>query len=207
MIFFSLITTALSSVFYGIIATLVIMGVLYIALMLVCKTVVQTPAFYVVGAVMAVLLLIQTTLLIGAVEAQDAADDAFEFTSQVVDTSLGVVDNENIQQVLDSVNEQYPILQNFIDLSEFSTEGVTNLTDAMHQQVTDYLDSFIWHRVWWILGVIIVGCTVVIVLDKPGSAGGGRFARDTLASRGERRAGRSSNTDRVHGRTRQHRYR
>ena len=207
MIFFSLITTALSSVFYGIIATLVIMAVLYIALMLVRKTVVQTPAFYVVGAVMAVLLLIQTTLLIGAVEAQDAADDAFEFTSQVVDTSLGVVDNENIQQVLDSVNEQYPILQNFIDLSEFSTEGVTNLTDAMHQQVTDYLDSFIWHRVWWILGVIIVGCTVVIVLDKPGSAGGGRFARDTLASRGERRAGRSSNTDRVHGRRRPHRYR
>ena len=58
MIFFSLITTALSSVFYGIIATLVIMAVLYIALMLVCKTVVQTPAFYVVGAVMAVLFLL-----------------------------------------------------------------------------------------------------------------------------------------------------
>lgn len=207
MIFFSLITTALSSVFYGIIATLVIMAVLYIALMLVSKTVVQTPAFYVVGAVMAVLLLIQTTLLIGAVEAQDAADEAFELTNQVVDTSAGVIDNENVQQMLDAVNEQYPILQNFVDLSEFSTDGVTNLADAMHLQVTDYLDSFIWHRVWWILGVIIVGCTVVIVLDKPGSAGGGRFARDTLASRGERRAGRSSNTDRVHGRTRQHRYR
>lgn len=207
MIFFSLITTALSSVFYGIIATCVIMAVLYIVLMLVSKTVVRTPAFYVVGVVMGVLLLIQTTLLIGAMEAKDAADEAFESVSEVVDASTGVIDNENIRQVLDNVNEQYPIIQNFIDLSHISTDGVTNLSDAMHKQATDYLDSFLWHRVWWILGIIIVACIVVIVLDKPGSGGGGRLARGTLASRGEGRGTRSSRSGNVNGRTRQHRYR
>lgn len=207
MIFFSLMTTALSSVFYGIIATCVMMAVLYMVLMMVSKTVVRTPAFYVVGVVMAVLLLIQTTLLIGAMKAKDAADEAFESASQVADTSTGVIDNENIHQFLDTMNEQYPIIQYFIDLSETSTDGVTNLADAMHQQVTDYLDSFVWHRVWWILGIIIVACILVIMLDKSGSGGGGRLARGTLTTRGERRGARSSKSENVHGRTRQHRYR
>lgn len=74
MIFFSLFSTAFSSVFYGIVVTVTVMALLYFALKSVSKGIVRTPVFYVTGIVLAVLLAIQQALLIGAIEAKDAAD-------------------------------------------------------------------------------------------------------------------------------------
>ena len=49
------------------------MALLYFALKSVSKGIVRTPVFYVTGIVLAVLLAIQQALLIGAIEAKDAA--------------------------------------------------------------------------------------------------------------------------------------
>ena len=88
-IFFSLFSTAFSSVFYGIVVTVTVMALLYFALKSVSKGIVQTPIFFVTGIVLAVLLAIQSTLLIGALEAKDATDAAELYLNQLLEGSQG----------------------------------------------------------------------------------------------------------------------
>ena len=47
MTFFSLITTAFSCILYGIIATAVVMAILYAVLRSLSRGIVQTPVFYI----------------------------------------------------------------------------------------------------------------------------------------------------------------
>lgn len=170
MAFFSLLSTAFSSVFYGIIVTVVIMAILYAVLKTLSKGIVQTPVFLVTGVVLAILLIIQTSLMIGAMQAKDAADSAELYLNQVLENSYGTIGAQDSQKVLDKVTEEFPIIDTYLGVADFSGNDVSNLAGAMHDTMIDYLNSYIWHRVWWILGIIVVASIVVILFDKPNMA-------------------------------------
>lgn len=135
MTFFSLFSTATSSVLYGCLITIAIMALLYVVLRALNKGIVETLVFYITGAVMAILLIIQMSLMVGAMEAKSSADDAQEFVSQLIGTNLDSADEGEGQNVVDSV-------------------------------IGNYLSSYIWHRVWWSLGIIAVGVIVAIITRK-----------------------------------------
>ncbi len=171
MTFFSLISTAFSSIFYGIIATAVVMAILYAVLKSISKGIVQTPVFYITGVVLAILLIIQFSLAIGAVQAKESVASAELFLRQFLENSSGIVGAQDSQYVLDAVTQEYPIIGTYIGVADFSGNDVSNLPSVMHNVMTDYLNSFIWHRVWWILGMIIVACMVSMFFSeirKPG---------------------------------------
>ena len=166
MVFFSLIATAFSSIFYGIIVTAVIMALLYIVLKIISKGIVQTPVFYITGVLLAILLLIQTSLMIGAIQAKGAADAAQLYLNQILENCEGVVNAQESQQVLDAVIEEVPIIGVFVDVADFSGQKVEELAEVMHDTIVDYLNSYIWHRIWWMLGIILVACFVVILYGR-----------------------------------------
>ena len=166
MTFFSLITTAFSSILYGIIVTAVIMALLYVVLKAVSRGIVQTPVFYVTGMVMAVLLIIQFSLMIGAIQAKDAADSAEIYMQQLLEDSYGTVDARDSQRVLDAVTNEFPIIGTYLGIANFSGTDVSDLAESMHSTMTTYLSSYIWHRVWWSLGIIVVACVLVMLFDR-----------------------------------------
>ena len=169
MTFFSLISTALSSIFYGIIVTAVIMAILYVILKALSRGIVQTPVFFITGVVLAILLVIQTSLMIGAMQAKDAADSAEIYLSQLLEDSYGTVDAQDSQRILDKITEEFPIIGTYLGLANFSGHDVSELAESMHETMISYLNSYIWHRVWWTLGLIITACVVVILLENKGS--------------------------------------
>ena len=166
MTFFSLITTAFSSIFYGIIVTAVIMTILYVLLKALSISIVQTPAFFVTGVVLAILLMIQTSLMIGAIQAKDAADSAEIYLNQLLEGRYGTVGAQDSQRVLDAVTNEFPIIGTFFGVADFSGHDVSDLAESMHNTMIAHLNSFIWHRIWWILGMVMVACVVVMLYER-----------------------------------------
>lgn len=166
MIFFSLFSTAISSVFYGIIVTVTAMALLYFALRFVSEGIVRTPVFFVTGAVLAVLLSIQSSLLIGALEAKNAADAAELYLNQMLEGSQGVISAKESQQVMDALTEKFPLIGVYANIADFSGNDWAELPRVIHDTLTSYLNSFIWHRVWWSLAIIALACLVVMLFDK-----------------------------------------
>lgn len=196
MIFFSLISTAFSSIFYGIIATVAIMAILYAVLRAINKSIVQTPVFYITGAILAILLLIQTSLLIGAMQAKGTADAAQEYVSGLIENYQGVVDSRESRQAIDALTDEFPIIGNFVDLTAFYGRSIADLPTSIHATVVDFLNSYIWRRIGWLLGILFVGCLIVIMFAKPNNEYGHRQI-DGFASRHEGRRARTGSRQRV----------
>ena len=175
MIFFSLLTTAFSSIFYGVIVTAVVMAILYFILKTLGQGIVQTLVFYVSGVVLAILLIVQFSLLFGACQAKGATDSAKIYMEQILEGYDGTIGAQESQRILDSVNEQFPVIGSYIGVANFSGNDVSDLAEVMHQTMTSFLNSYIWHRVWWIIGIVFVACLIVILYDrgyKPGMQSG-----------------------------------
>ena len=166
MIFFSLFSTALSSVFYGLIATFVIMALLYVVLRAISPSAVQTPIFLCSGVLLALLLLVQTSLMIAAIQAKSAADQTKDYLTETLAVGQDAVEAVNSQELIEAVTGSFPILGSFVDTSRFAGIDIKEVPLALHNTITDYLNSSIWHRVWWLLGFIVVACVLVIVFDE-----------------------------------------
>ena len=166
MIFLSLLSTAFSSVFYGMIVTGVVMALLYVLLRSLSKGIVQSIPFYVTGVVLALLLTIQFTLMIGAMQAKDTADAAKIYTTQLLEDASGIVGAQDSQMVLDAITEQFPIIGAFVGFADFSGTTVSDLAESMYSSIVDFLNTYIWHRVWWILGIVVVACLIVSCFSK-----------------------------------------
>lgn len=166
MTFISLITTAFSSVFYGVIVTAVIMAILYVLLKMLNDGIVQSIPFYVTGVVLAILLIIQCSLMIGAIQAKDTTEAVEIYLSQMVEGNYGTVSAQDSQKVMDAITENFPIIGSFIDIADFSGHDISNLPKVMRNSMEEFLSSYIWHRVWWILGIIATACLIAICFRK-----------------------------------------
>ena len=169
MTFFSLLSTAASSIFYGIMVTAVIMAILYTMLRSLSRGIVQTPVFYITGVILAILLVVQFSMMIGAMQAKSAVDEAEAYLTQLVEEKQAIVSTESGQQTIEAIKEQFPIIGNYIDSAGLSDLEISELPEAMHEEMAGYLSSFIWHRVWWIVGFIVAACIAVVIFQRGGS--------------------------------------
>lgn len=139
------------------------MAILYVVLKSLSKGIVQTPVFFITGVVLAILLIVQTSLMIGAIQAKDAADSAEIYLNQLLEDKYGTISAQDSQKVMDAITENFPIIGNFIDIADFSGHDISELPEVMHESMESYLNSYIWHRVWWILGIVVMACVIVII--------------------------------------------
>ena len=196
MIFFELISTALSSIFYGIIATVAIMAILYLVLKLINKSIVQSHIFFFTGPVLSILLVIQTSLMIGAFQAKTATDAAELFLRQRLEGTHGILGAQESQQVMNTVIEEFPLIGTYTNIFDFSGNDLARLPEVMHTTIIDYLNTYIWHRLGWVLGFIVISCIIVISFAKP-NKDNGRRQRGALDSRHDGHRARTGSHQRV----------
>lgn len=140
--------------------------------------IVKTPVFFVTGSVLSVLLIIQSSLMIGAIQAKGTVDSAEIYLSQLLENAYGTVGAQDSQEILDAVTEKFPVIGSYIDIANFAGHDVSNLAASMCETMKDYLGSYIWHRVWWIIGLVVVACMIVMLFDKPNAMYGRRNTLD-----------------------------
>lgn len=163
MLIFKLFATAFSIVFYGIIASVVMMALLYFVLRSININTVKTSVFYFTGVVFFVILVIQFSLLIGAVNARSTVDDAEHTIKQIAETADFPTES---QQALETIKEKYPILDVYVEGYGKSKNDITSLATVMGNDIHDYITSYIWHRAWWILGTTVLACGLVLLTSR-----------------------------------------
>lgn len=175
--YLSLINTAFSSIFYGIMATVIVMAILYALLSAISRNIVRSIPFYVTGIILAVLLSIQFSLMIGAFQAKYSVDAVNIYLNQLVENNEGIIGAQDSQTIFDRVTEEFPIIGSFVGYADFSGHEISELPNVLCTTINDYFITFIWHRVGWIVGFIVVGCLIPILLydkrdfNKRGRAG------------------------------------
>lgn len=183
MTFLSLLETAFTSILNGMVITAAIMAILYFVLKIISRNMVRTPIFFITGIVVALLLIVQISLMVGAIQAKGATDSAKIYLTQMLENSSGTVNAQESQVVMDKLTKSYPIIGVYLNLADFSGHDYSDLADSMYETMNSYLGSYIWHRVLWSLGIIIVGCLIVMMYDKRNPATGKSKHKTTLASR------------------------
>lgn len=142
------------------------MAMLYFILKALGRGIVRSLVFYITGCVMAALLVIQLSLMIGAMQAKEAADSAQLYMNQLLENNSGVVTANESQQILDAVIEHFPIIGCFIGLADFSGNDVSELSDLIHDTMISFLNSYIWYRFFWILCIVIISCIIVVLFER-----------------------------------------
>ena len=164
--FFSLLGTGISCIFYGIIATAVIMSILYFILKSLSKGIVKSIPFYITGVILAFLLICNFSIAIGAYQVKDSTDAMGLSLKQLTENAYGFVNANESQAVFDILIDEYPMLGNYLQIADFSGNHVSDLAMAIPQVVRKEMNDVIWSNILWALGYIVMACVVVMIFDK-----------------------------------------
>lgn len=171
MTILNLLHTAFSCIAYGFIATVALMTIIYFLLREYNKNIVRTLPFFITGTVLAILLTVQSSLLIGAASAKNTVDAAEIYLTQMFENEYGTISTKDSQAILDKITTEFPIIGTYVGICDFGGNDVSDLPAVMADTMRDYLNSYIWHRVWWILGFTAVALIVVLIVPGTGKGG------------------------------------
>jgi len=142
------------------------MAILYGGLKAISSGIVRSVPFYVTGVILAILLIIQCTLLVGAVKAKGFAEPVQILLNQQFEGQQGIIGAKDSQAILDSIIDNFPIIGTYIDVADFSGHDISEMGQLMYDTMTDYLNTYIWHRVLWIIGIIVVASVIAVCFEK-----------------------------------------
>ena len=210
--FFDIVRFSAGSLFWGVLIGIVCMLLFFLVIKGWYRHAEASPATYVVGAVLFVLLSIQCTMIAGALKIIKTSDyyearleemvSASEPTADVgsegnilgnlVSMFLGTnplaggedreVSRGESEKLVEQLVSEYPILQNYFNSGYFEGYSVKDLPHAMAETIREYLREFILYRLLWCLGFVVVGALVVIKTMSVGYA---------MERQSPRRSGRS----------------
>lgn len=181
MIFFELFTTAFMCIFYGVVITTAIMALLYFILKEIDKNTVRTVPFYCTGVVLFLLLVIQFSLMMGAFEAKSYVDGIEITISRMVEGVSGIVSAEESQKILEEATGGNQLFGLFFNTCNFSGNDYEDLPAVMAETFRSGLNSYIWRRIWWTLGIIVLG---ILIISLPNTKGSNRNSKKGNSSRG-----------------------
>lgn len=183
-IFFSILSEGITCLFYGIIITAFIMATLYFILSTLSKGAVRSIPFFVTGPILALLLMVNMTLLVGAFTVKNETESMRLWLTQRLNGIHGTADLQSSQQVGDILNEQFPLSGCFLNLFDMSGHPIEELPQVFYEVINDEMNSMIWSRLLWSLGFIIVAMLVALYFDKgEGNRNNGKRERGTKGVR------------------------
>ena len=166
MSFIPLLTTAFSCIMYGVVCTLVIMTILYFFLRLWNKCIVQGAVFYITGCVLFMMLSIQCSLMIGAIETNNLADGVKVEVNRLIERESEIITEKKLQDILDYLISVNPIIGVYVDVCDFSDNDPATFAATMAETLHGMLHTYIWHRVLWSIVLVTIACMIVALFAK-----------------------------------------
>lgn len=190
-IFFSLFSGALSCVFYGLIITLFIVASLYFLLSTASKGIVRSIAFWISMGVLSLLLLVNMSVMVGAFKVKSTTGAMELWLNQRLHEVSGIADIESSQEIGEMLDENFPMLNHYLNLFDFSGTSFRELPTVMADCIRSEMNSQIWSNVLWSLGFIIAAVLISLYFDK------GEQYSTTGGRRGSGRSIRNTNTNKL----------
>lgn len=165
-IFFSILNEGITCLFYGIVITAFIMATLYFILSSLSKGTVRSIPFFITGPILALLLIVNITLLVGAFTVKNETESMRLWLTQRLDGIHGTADLQSSQQVGDMLNEQFPLSGCFLNLFDMSGHPIEELPQVFYEVINKEMNSMIWSRLLWSFGFIVAAMLVALYFDK-----------------------------------------
>ena len=183
-IFFSILSEGITCLFYGIVITAFIMATLYFILSTLSKGTVRSIPFFVTGPILALLLMVNMTLSVGAFTVKSETESMRLWLTQRLDGIHGTADLQSSQQVGDMLNEQFPLSGCFLNLFDMSGHPIEELPQVFYEVINEEMNSMIWNRLLWSLGFIVAAMLIALYFDKgEGNRSNGKSKRGTKGVR------------------------
>ncbi|MCF2594417.1 hypothetical protein I6E11_11595 [Bacteroides caecigallinarum] len=165
-VFFSIMSEGVLCLFYGMIITAFIMATLYFILSSLSNGAVRSVAFFVTGPVLALLLVVNMTLLVGAITVKGETESMRLWLMQRLDGVHGIADIQCSQQVGDMLNEHFPLSGCFLNLFDMSGHRMEELPQVFYEVINDEMNKMIWSSSLWSLAFIVAAMLVALYFDK-----------------------------------------
>lgn len=156
---------SISSVIWGILIAVACMALFVCLIKGWYKDATFSPVSYVIGAVLFLFLSVQCVLIVGSLKIIDTTDYYETEIANIVDSAYDTADEITIGQADDIIQviiDRFPLLQYYIGGGEFSGFTAKELPHAMADELRSFMRWYIFRRILWCLGFVIVGAVCVI---------------------------------------------
>ena len=171
MVLFDILRYSFSSMIWGLLIAVICMGLFIFLIKGWYKDATFTPISYVVGAILLILLSVQCVLVVGSLKIIDMSEIYEERISIIVDSVYSPSEEVSLSQasdVIDKIIDEYPILHYYIGGGDFSGFTAKELPHAIAQELRSFMRWYIFRRILWCLGFVLVGAVCVIkTMSKP----------------------------------------
>lgn len=162
----------ISSIFWGIVIALAVMGLAVLIIKAIAPNRSMTPLSWIAALIMAVMVCIQSTLMVGAIKAKSIVADIEDTVNTVAEEADEFSAEEsptlNIQEKINAVKEKYPYIKQFADTSKLSTANAEDTAANIHDAAQHFLNWYIVRRVGWGLLFVVIGALIIMkTLIKP----------------------------------------
>ncbi len=124
-----------------------------------------SPVSYVIGAILFLFLSIQCILIVGSLKILDTTDYYEMEITRIVESTYDAADEVTMKQsddIIKLVIDRYPLLHYYIGGGEFTGFTARQLPHAMADELRSFMRWYIFRRILWCLGFVIVGAVCVI---------------------------------------------
>ncbi len=162
---FDILRYSFSSAIWGVLIAIICMALFVFLIKGWYKDATFTPISYVVGGILLLLLSFQCVLIVGSLKIIDMSDVYEERISIVVDGAYSPSDEISLSQasdVIEKIIDEYPILHYHIGGGDFMGFTAKELPHAIAQELRSFMRWYIFRRILWCIGFVIVGAICVV---------------------------------------------
>lgn len=165
MVLFDILSYSFSSVIWGVLIAIACMALFVFLIKGWYKDATFSPISYVVGVILFLFLSIQCVLIVGSLKILDTTDYYEAEILRIVDSAYDSVDEVSrgqADEIIQVILDRFPLLQYYISGGEFSGFTAKELPHAMADELRYFMRWYIFRRILWCLGFVIVGAFCVI---------------------------------------------
>jgi hypothetical protein len=162
---FDILRYSFSSVIWGVLIAVACMALFVFLIKGWYKDATFSPISYIIGGVIFLFLSFQCILIVGSLKIIDTTDYYETEISRIVDSAYDAADEVTMGQaddIIQMIIDRFPLLQYYISGGEFSGFTAKELPHAMADELRSFMRWYIFRRILWCLGFVIIGAVCVI---------------------------------------------
>ena len=165
VVLFDILRYSFSSLIWGILIAIVCIALFVFLIKGWYKDATFSPISYITGAVLFFFLSFQCVLVVGSLKIISMTDEYEQRIANIVESVYSSSEEVSVSQasdVIDTIIDEFPILEYYIGGGEFSGFTAAQLPHAMADELRSFMRWYIFRRTLWCLGFVIVGAICVI---------------------------------------------
>lgn len=165
MVLLDILNYSFGSIVWGVLIAVVCMTLFVFLIKGWYKDATFSPVSYIIGAVLFLFLSFQCLLVVGSLKIISMTDEFEQCITTIVKSVYSPSDEVSMSQasdVIDTIIDEFPILEYYIGGGEFSGFTASQLPHAIADELRSFMRWYIIRRILWCLGFVIVGAICVI---------------------------------------------